>query len=157
MKKLVVLLWVCAEALAGGVQRWVDEAGQVHFGDVPPPHVQAQDYRVKERSRGDAADVERLQRQFGKAPWQAGAIEPGMRTHQAVALLGPPDRKDAQVGGAETWEYDRPGGVTTRLWINRGYVYKVTEAPTHERHIYQGVDQPAGAPPQAPIPAPPTP
>ncbi len=144
------VLWVLVFSVhAGKVQRWVDENGQVHFGDAPPPAAVAADYQVKERSKGDAADLERLEREFGKDPFQVKDVVPGMQSHQVVTIMGRPDRTDYKSGGLEVWEYDKSDGVTTWVSLRSGYVLNVGEAPTYERHIYKGVDQSTGAPPQA--------
>lgn len=57
---LLVLLAIPAAALAQGIYRWTDEAGQIHFGDRPAT-VGAE--KVKGASAGDPTTIERLQRQ----------------------------------------------------------------------------------------------
>ncbi|MEE8429173.1 MAG: DUF4124 domain-containing protein [Gammaproteobacteria bacterium] len=57
---LLVLLAIPAAALAQGIYRWTDEAGQIQFGDRPAT-VGAE--KVKGASTGDPTTIERLQRQ----------------------------------------------------------------------------------------------
>ena len=147
-----LLMVVVFSAHAGKMQRWVDENGQVHFGDAPPPAAVASEYQVKERSKGDAADLERLEKEFGRDPFQAGRVVTGMQSHQVVTVWGRPARHDTHANGSETWEYDRDGGITTWVTLRHGRVYKISEAPTHERHLYERVDQSTGSPAQAPRP-----
>ena len=146
-----VLMVVVFAVHAGKVQRWVDENGQVHFGDAPPLAAVTTNYQVKERSKGDAADLERLEREFGVDPFRVGRVVPGMASHQVVAEFGRPTRRDL-LGRTEVWEYDRPNYVTTRVQLQHGTVVTITDLPADERHLHKGMDQPTGQTPQAPRP-----
>jgi hypothetical protein len=47
MKYLVCLLiLISSSAYAGSIQKWVDDEGNTHYGDVPPPSVHTQEIRV---------------------------------------------------------------------------------------------------------------
>ncbi len=47
MKYLVCLLiLISSSAHAGSIQKWVDDEGNTHYGDVPPPSVHTQEIRV---------------------------------------------------------------------------------------------------------------
>jgi len=47
MKYLVCLLiLISSSAYAGSIQKWVDDEGKTHYGDVPPPSVHTQEIRV---------------------------------------------------------------------------------------------------------------
>ncbi len=59
---LLVLLAIPVAALAQGIYRWMDEDGQVHFGDRPVT-VGAEKVEGASTSAGDPATIERLQRQ----------------------------------------------------------------------------------------------
>ena len=37
---LVLIMLSCQSTQAGEIRRWVDDQGQVHFGDLPPANVQ---------------------------------------------------------------------------------------------------------------------
>lgn len=73
----IVLLCVMslglATAQAAGVYKWVDEKGEVHFGDVPPGNAAASEVEV---APPPPADTSLLQRQEqGKKILQAGQEE----------------------------------------------------------------------------------
>jgi hypothetical protein len=42
----LILLSLCASAMAASVQKWTDANGQVHYGDAPPPGSSTQSVRV---------------------------------------------------------------------------------------------------------------
>ena len=47
MKYLVCLLiLISSSAYADGIYKWVDEDGDTHYGDVPPPSVHTEELRV---------------------------------------------------------------------------------------------------------------
>jgi len=60
MRCVVAMLMLCASAAAhADLYRWVDEQGQVHFGDKPPADVQTSEVKVRINTfRG--VDVEAL-------------------------------------------------------------------------------------------------
>ncbi len=45
---VALMLGAAATAIAGGVYRWVDANGKVHYGDQPPAGAQAQQMKVKQ-------------------------------------------------------------------------------------------------------------
>ena len=45
---IVVILLLTGVVASGAVYRWVDETGQVHFGDSPPPESDVQSVPVPE-------------------------------------------------------------------------------------------------------------
>ncbi|WP_127474729.1 DUF4124 domain-containing protein [Sulfurivermis fontis] len=48
LRLTLLLMSVClAPAFAAGVYKWVDEQGQVHFGERPPARAQAQELQLK--------------------------------------------------------------------------------------------------------------
>jgi hypothetical protein len=58
MKKLVGIsfgLILSLSAAAGSIYRWMDEQGQVHFGDKPPTGVQAKQEKARPAIRDDSA------------------------------------------------------------------------------------------------------
>jgi len=47
MKYLVCLfMLISSSAYAGTIQKWVDDEGNTHYGDIPPPSVHTQEIRV---------------------------------------------------------------------------------------------------------------
>lgn len=60
-----ILVWVClaAPVHAGGVYKWLDADGNVHFGDQPTEGNAAQIPQPKTQVPADSAYQERLQRQ----------------------------------------------------------------------------------------------
>lgn len=59
-----LMLWcLAAAAHAGGVYKWVDEDGAVHFGDLPTDGNASQIAQPKAQAPSDPAYQERLQRQ----------------------------------------------------------------------------------------------
>lgn len=59
MKKLLGItlgLFLNVPAAAGGVYQWVDDQGQMHFGDQPPAGVQAKQEEVRPASGDDPAE-----------------------------------------------------------------------------------------------------
>jgi hypothetical protein len=48
-------LFLNVPAAAGGIYKWLDEQGQVHFGDRPPTGAQAKHEEVRPASGGDTA------------------------------------------------------------------------------------------------------
>ena len=146
---IIVLLTLAFAANAGKVQRWVDEDGQVHFGDAPPATAETTEITIRERSKGDASDLERLYREYGRDPFHVEEPEVGMVAYRVLAIWGEPTRRDMYGKGRETWEYDRRNNITSRVIFHGGYVTQILDAPAHERHLQQRVDQSTGAPPQA--------
>lgn len=60
---LLLLGWVVS-ATAGGVYKWVDENGRVHYGEHPPTASQAQELQLKQdTSQGIGMEQERQQQQ----------------------------------------------------------------------------------------------
>lgn len=37
---------ISSSAYAGSIQKWIDEEGNTHYGDVPPPSVHTQEIRI---------------------------------------------------------------------------------------------------------------
>lgn len=47
MKRLpILLLFIACNSQAAGIQKWVDENGQVHYGDSPPAQIKAESVNV---------------------------------------------------------------------------------------------------------------
>lgn len=47
MKRLLTLLiFIACNSHAAGIQKWIDENGQVHYGDSPPAQVKAESINV---------------------------------------------------------------------------------------------------------------
>ena len=62
MRWFVVVLILCAStSVEAGMYRWVDEAGQVHFGDRPPTDAQSSEVRIRINTY-QGASVEALDR-----------------------------------------------------------------------------------------------
>jgi glutaredoxin len=55
MKRIVLLtaLLMAASAQAGELYRWVDSAGKVHYGDAPPPAVEADEKKFSGPAESD--------------------------------------------------------------------------------------------------------
>lgn len=144
-----VLVSLSFALYAGKVRRWTDDSGRVHYGDTPPAAVQAERVEIIERSRGDSADIERLERMGGGDPFQVRRPAFGMPSHQLLRLWGQPQRRDYLANGMERWEYDRPGRRRSVVTLTNGQVSRITDAP-NERYLYERVDQSNRAAPQAP-------
>ena len=47
MKRLLIpILFICSNSFAAGIQKWVDEDGQIHYGDTPPVKISSEPIRV---------------------------------------------------------------------------------------------------------------
>jgi len=47
MKYLICLfMLISSSAYAGSIQKWTDDEGNTHYGDIPPPSVHTQEIRV---------------------------------------------------------------------------------------------------------------
>lgn len=91
---LLLVLMPCAlsPALAAGVYKWVDEQGQVHFGERPPAKGRAQELQLKVQPAAPAAvpneaerrdSEQRLLRAFEEEREQKKAQEQKSREDQA--------------------------------------------------------------------------
>lgn len=43
---LIPILFICSNSFAAGIQKWVDESGQIHYGDTPPAKSSSESVRV---------------------------------------------------------------------------------------------------------------
>lgn len=59
MKRMIVVatLLVAVSSQAGGIKKWVDEDGNVHFGDTPPPTQSARRIQVRDPATGNGSMV----------------------------------------------------------------------------------------------------
>ncbi|GAB4295445.1 MAG: DUF4124 domain-containing protein [Thiohalomonadaceae bacterium] len=93
LRLLLSLLTLClSPAFAAGVYKWVDEQGQVHFGERPPARTQAQELQLKVPAAAPAAapteaerrdNEQRLLRAFEEEREQKKAQERKNREDQA--------------------------------------------------------------------------
>jgi hypothetical protein len=138
MHKVVSLLFLLVPVLvsAGGIKKWVDQEGVVHFGDVPPV---ASDYKVtkirplsggkglsakqlnlvtklnrqeqqdqKAKFRAEKAAIRhyRLQKKIESA-YRKGELVKGLSEPQIKNLLGEPSHiEGAELGRDQKWIYD---------------------------------------------------
>ena len=54
LQKFIFVIMTCLTLIstqlhAAGIQKWIDEKGQTHYGDTPPPQVKAQEIRTSKR------------------------------------------------------------------------------------------------------------
>lgn len=42
----IVTIAIALPAAAGSIQKWVDEEGQVHYGDAPPGHARTEEVQI---------------------------------------------------------------------------------------------------------------
>ena len=62
MKYLVCLLiLISSSAYAGSIQKWVDDEGNTHYGDIPPTSVHTQEIRVDEAPGNPGKALPRLE------------------------------------------------------------------------------------------------
>lgn len=49
---VIITLAVSLPAAGGSIKKWVDEDGQVHYGDAPPDHARTEEIQVFDNSIG---------------------------------------------------------------------------------------------------------
>ena len=57
---LIPLLFLACAVHASGIQKWVDESGQVHYGDSPPSNANAEQIRVSRPPANPGRSLPRL-------------------------------------------------------------------------------------------------
>ncbi len=138
MHKVVSLLFLLVPVfvLAGGIKKWVDEEGAVHFGDVPPVtsdykatkmrplsggkglsvkqlkladklnRQEQQEQKAKFRAEKVAAKQYRSQKKI-EAAYRKGKLVKGLSKQQVKNLLGEPSRiEKSESGKQHKWVYD---------------------------------------------------
>lgn len=61
MKRLLIpFLFMAGTVQAAGIQKWVDESGQVHYGDSPPTSAQTEEIRVSRPPANPGRSLPRL-------------------------------------------------------------------------------------------------
>lgn len=135
MKQITTLfvLLVCFHAAqAGGIKKWVDEDGNVHFGDAPPPSQSTKRIQVRDPATGNGSMVRpeamiiphgKLQQSRDAAEVQdrsygerlryrnasvKGEILNGMTQKEVRRAWGKPDEVDVSDGSSgrvERWWY----------------------------------------------------
>lgn len=135
---LVIVAFLCAHALqAGGIKKWIDADGKVHFGDAPPPEQKTRRIQVRdpatgngsmirpdvllsrqtERKRSHIRDAEPSRDYGERLRYRNAAIKgdllAGMSKSEARKAWGKPDEVDfTAVGGGEAeqwWYWDHSG------------------------------------------------
>lgn len=68
MKRLIIpILFLACNSHAAGIQKWVDENGQVHYGDSPPARVSTEAVRVSRPPTNPGKTLPRLNTDSKKA------------------------------------------------------------------------------------------
>lgn len=146
---LFVLLLFILAVEAGGIKKWVDEEGNVHFGDTPPPsqstkRIQVRDpatgngsmvrpdvllSRKTERRRSHTRDPE-PDRSYGERlryrnAAVKGEVLMGMTAKDLERSQGEPNRINKSQGSwgtREQWVYERPDGSRDYIYLENGRV-----------------------------------
>ncbi len=83
MKRLLIpALILTSSSYAAGIQKWVDDNGQVHYGDSPPAKTKTESVRV---SRPPSNPGKALPRFTGSQDDETAAAEDGANTPSAPA------------------------------------------------------------------------
>lgn len=88
MKRLMILaLLMSANLQAAGIKKWVDENGQIHYGDSPPAQVQSESIRVNRPPSNPGKPLPRFT--GSEDPQQPAGGEPsGQNQPEAVPEVG---------------------------------------------------------------------
>lgn len=149
MKRTTALLFLLAISPAGyggGIQKWTDKDGNVHFGDIPPPRQQTKHIEVRDpatgngsmvrpgsislgqRRRSDTGSGDKTRDYGERLRYRNAAVKGevlmGMTPKELERALGRPtriNRSQGSWGEREQWVYDRPGG-TDYIYLENGKV-----------------------------------
>jgi len=93
MKRLLVLaLIISAHSHAAGIKKWVDDKGQVHYGDSPPMQVQSESVRVSRPPSDPGKPLPRFsssqgeQQQAAQQPAEQQTAQPDISDDQMAKL-----------------------------------------------------------------------
>ncbi|WP_186297542.1 DUF4124 domain-containing protein [Sedimenticola selenatireducens] len=152
MKRIALLFaaLICAQIThAGGIKKWTDSEGNVHFGDAPPPtqttkRVQVRDpatgngsmvkpdllmSRKTERRKSHISDKE-PDRDYGERlryrnAAVKGEVLMGMTAKELERSQGKPakiNRSQGKWGESEQWVFERPDGTRDLIYLENGEV-----------------------------------
>lgn len=151
MKRISLLLALvfCVQAtIAGGIKKWVDSEGNVHFGDTPPPTQETEAVEVKDPATGNGSmvdpgyifrrterrrhheKIEKPTRDYGERlryrnAAVKGEILMGMTEDEVVRSRGRPldiNRSTGSFGVHEQWVYQHPNGSRYYIYLDNGEV-----------------------------------
>lgn len=152
MKRIATLFALLAcfnAAQAGGIKKWVDEDGNVHFGDAPPPSQTTKRIQVRDPATGNGSMVrpdvllsrETVRRQTHTSDPEPersygerlryrnaavkGEVLMGMTAKELERSQGEPSRINTSQGSwgiREQWVYERPDGSTDYIYLENGQV-----------------------------------
>ncbi|WP_321528306.1 DUF4124 domain-containing protein [Sedimenticola selenatireducens] len=142
---LFVLLLFILAVEAGGIKKWVDDDGNVHFGDTPPPSQSARRIQVRDPATGNGSmvrpDVIVIHRDRPQQSTEAvapqsrdygerlryrnaavkGEILNGMTKTEVMRAWGEPDEVDVSDSGSgrteRWWWWDHSGSRLKSKYI----------------------------------------
>ena len=116
MRYLSILIILIATSLhAGSIQKWVDEEGNVHYGDAPPVNADTQSIRVQ------------------SAPTNPGRALPRLDTSSDSSASDASEDEDAQVADQKKINCDRANRNLSTL--TSGGRIKLTEPDGNSRYL----------------------
>jgi hypothetical protein len=90
---VIILAFLAGSAQAAGIQKWIDENGQVHYGDNPPAKVTTESVRVSRPPSNPGKALPRLNNQQTNSDQQQDAEASNTPADQQdPASQAPPDQ-----------------------------------------------------------------
>lgn len=147
----VTLLTLAAHGLAqaGGIQRWTDAQGNVHFGDAPPPGVAAERLG-RQAQHTPPSDFNALELQAATTASRTASPlrqalrqmlpAPGMAGYRVRESLGRPSQVTTLsygLGREDRWTYLDEDGARLEIIIKNDLVHEVSPSPAL-RELFAG-------------------
>lgn len=152
MKRIALLFaaLICAQIThAGGIKKWTDSDGNVHFGDAPPPTQTTKRVQVRDPATGNGSMVkpdllmsrkterrkshirdQEPERDYGERlryrnAAVKGEVLMGMTSKEVERSQGKPIEINESIGSygvREQWVYQRPDGSMYFIYLDNGKV-----------------------------------